>query len=463
MINAGRINEGTEDRVVPGGGTFRLGLIAMSGVRAWSEELNRAGLTMPGVVERGRVIASMPSLSLLTLAGLTPRDVEVSYHEIRDLRAHGPLPEAFDLVAISTMSAQVFDAYAVAKHYRERGIPVVMGGLHVTAMPDEALQHCTSVVVGEAEPVWARVIEDARARRLKPRYSAEEDGLPEYTFAAAPLPRFDLLEIEKYNRLPVQTARGCPHKCEFCASSILLTDGYKVKPVEKVIEEIRFIKTLWARPFIELADDNSFASRGQARQLLAALAKEDIAWFTEADISIAQDPELLRAMRAAGCRQVLIGLESPEENGLSKLELRRDWKLRQFPKVESAIREIQSHGITVNGCFILGLDGHGPEVFERVLEFADRTSLYDVQITVLTPFPGTPLYTRLLAEDRILHPGEWQRCTLFDVNFRPAGMTAEELQRGLVTLAQRLYEPERILDRRRGFYAGLRRDAKRAS
>lgn len=434
---------------------MRLGLIAMSGVRAWSAELNAAGLTMPGVVERGRVIASMPSLSLLTLAALTPPDVEVSYHEIRDLRAHGPLPENFDLVAISTMSAQVFDAYAVADHYRARGVPAVMGGLHVTALPEEALAHASAVVVGEAEPLWPALIEDFRAGRLRPRY--ESPAGASFDLARAPRPRFDLLDIEKYNRLPVQTARGCPHRCEFCASSVLLTGGYALKPAAKVLDEVRFIKSLWSDPFIELADDNSFASRRHARELLTALAGEGVPWFTEADLSIADDPELLTLMRRAGCRQVLIGLESPRESGLSGLELRRDWKLRQFPRAEAAVRTIQSHGITVNGCFILGLDGHTPEVFGDVLAFADRAGLYDVQITVQTPFPGTPLYTRLLAEGRILHPGQWQRCTLFDVNFVPTHMTPEELQRGLVELARRLYDEEAVRRRRETFFAQRRR------
>ncbi|MFG0283513.1 MAG: radical SAM protein [Phycisphaerales bacterium JB039] len=436
---------------------FRLCLIAMSGVRAWSEELNAAGLTMPGVVERGRVIASMPSLGLLTLAGLTPPDVEIAYHEIADLRKAGPLPEGFDLVAISTMSAQVFDAYTVADRYRSRGVQVVMGGLHVTAMPEEALAHCTAVVVGEAEPVWAQVVEDARRGRLGGIYKADPWGA--FDMLQAPIPRYDLLDIDKYNRLPVQTARGCPHNCEFCASSITLTSRYKPKPVERIMAEIRFIKRLWPQPFIELADDNSFACRGHAKELLRELAKEGVQWFTEVDISIARDGELLDLMARAGCRQVLIGLESPQPEGLDTLELRANWKLRQFPKYEAAIHAIQSRGITVNGCFILGLDGHTPATFGAVHDFARRCGLYDVQITVLTPFPGTPLYERLLAEGRILEPGAWHKCTLFDVNFEPRGMTAAELQQGLVDLAGRLYDPEAVRQRRERFFQMRRRAA----
>jgi len=429
---------------------MRLGLIAMSGVRVQNAELMAAGLTLPGFVERSEVIASLPSLSMLTLAALTPADVEVSYHEVADLDTDRP-PTAFDLVAITTMSAQAPEAYALADRYRALGVPVVMGGLHATAVPDEAQRHADSVIVGEGEPVWARVLEDFGAGRLQARYTS--DGL--YDLARAPMPRYDLLDPGKYNRLTVQTSRGCPHKCEFCASSILLTPGYKVKPIEKVIAEIREIKRIWPRPFIEFADDNSFAMKGHYKRLLSALAPEKVRWFTEADQSIADDPELLALMRRAGCRQVLIGLESPEQAGLRGLERNNDWKLRQFPRSEEAVRTIQRAGITVIGCFILGLDGHGPEVFDHVHDFAARTNLYDVQVTVQTPFPGTPLYARLARTGRLTHPGDWARCTLFDVNYEPTGMTARELEDGLRGLVGRLYDPAFIKRRRAGYFRDL--------
>lgn len=428
---------------------MKLGMIAMSGVRAASEELNRAGLTMPGVMERGRVIASMPSLSLLTLAALTPADWDIHYHEIADLRSEPELPDGFDLVAIATFSAQVFDAYAVADEYRARGVPVVMGGLHVTVLPDEAAQHADCVVVGEAEPLWPTVLADFIRGELKPRYGPAPRP---FDLADAPIPRYDLLDVDKYNRFPLQTSRGCPFRCEFCASSILLREPYAVKPVERVLAELHAIKDVWAHPFIEFADDNSFVNQRHYRALLESLASENVAWFTECDISVAQDDDLLAAMRRAGCRQVLIGLESPTRAGLNGLELRGNWKLDHSAEYEAAIRKIQSYGITVNGCFILGLDGHGPEAFDHVFDFAMRTGLYDVQITVQTPMPGTPLYARLEKAGRILRPGAWETCTLFDVNFEPTDMTPDELQQGIVALAQRLYAPEYQDARRHQFF-----------
>lgn len=429
---------------------MRIGLIAMSGIRAASEELMAVGLTLPGVVERSRIVASMPSLSLLTLAALTPPDVEVEYHEIHDLRKHGDLPSGFDLVAIATFTAQVFDAYAVARHYRERGVPTVMGGLHVTKLPDEALQHCTSVVIGEAEPLWPTVVDDARHGRLKQRYQMPVGF--EYDLRESPLPRFELLDASRYNRVTVQTSRGCPHLCDFCASSIFLTNRYKLKPVERVLAEVRRVKELWPQPFVEFADDNSFVHKAHYRELMTALRDARIGWFTEADISVADDPELLDLMRESGCRQVLIGLESPSEAGLNGVEVRRNWKLRQRSRYEQAVHAIQSHGITVNGCFILGLDGDGEEVFDSIYSFCDRTALFEVQLTVLTPFPGTPLYDRLLREGRILEPGAWQKCTLFDVNHRPTRMSPERLQQGLIELAKRVYDPQFVQHRRERFF-----------
>jgi radical SAM superfamily enzyme YgiQ (UPF0313 family) len=426
---------------------MKIGLIAMSGVRADDPELTKLGLSMPGILERGNVIASLPSLSLLTLAALTPPDIHVEYREVRDLAAQGDPPMDYDLVAISCLSSQVLDAYALARRYRSAGVPVVMGGLHITAEPEEALQHCTSVVVGEGEPSWPRLVDDFCRGALQRLYRSEH----EYDLACAPIPRYELLEIDKYNRLPVQTSRGCPHRCDFCASSILLTKKYKVKPVENVIAEIRRIKQLWRHPFIEFADDNSFVLRHHYKRLLAAVKQERIRWFTECDISVADDVELLDLMRESGCREVLIGLESPTPSGLRGIETRRNWKLHQLPKYEAAVRKIQCRGIAVNGCFVLGLEGDTTATFDEIYGFVDRTNLFDVQVTVMTPFPGTPLYRRLLAEDRILEPGAWNKCTLFDVNFIPRNMTPEELRQGLRGLIQRLYDPAFMHDRRERF------------
>jgi len=425
----------------------RIGLIAMSGVRAHNPELTKLGLTLPGFVDRNKIIASLPSLGLLTLAGLTPVKFAVRYHEIADLKTLPEMPADFDLVAISTFTAQFYEACAVADFYRARHIPVVMGGITASALREQAAAHCDSVVIGEGELLWPEVLADFARGALKPFYFAKR----EFDLADAPLPRFDLLDPDKYNRLTVQTSRGCPHRCEFCASSILLTPRYKVKPVEKVIAEIREIKKLWPRPFIEFADDNSFVRREHYKKLLRELAKEKLRWFTEADVRVAEDDDLLRLMRDSGCQQVLVGLESPSRTSLFGVEMKSNWKLRQRDFYLDAIAHIQSFGITVNGCFILGLDGDTRDVFDDVLNFVRESGLYEVQVTFQTAFPGTPLYARLKREGRVLRDGAWDLCTLFDINFRPKNMSVEQLENGFLRLVRQLYSADETHERRAQF------------
>lgn len=433
---------------------MKLGLIAMSGVRVQNAALMELGLTLPGFVERSKVIASLPSLALLTLAGMTPPEIDVSYIEVPDLAAVDGLPGEFDAVAIASYSALIKDAYALADRYRAAGTAVILGGLHVSALPEEAQRHADAVVVGEAEPVWMRVMHDLLHGMLQPRYDARGQS---FDLAEAPMPRFDLLDIERYNRLTVQTQRGCPFSCEFCASSIRLSPRFKVKPVEKVVAEIRRIKEIWRRPFIELADDNTFANKAHGKRLVRALAEENIRWFTETDISIADDLELLSLLRDSGCAQVLIGFEHPSRGGVEGIEQKANWKAKQVDRYREAIDRIQAHGISVNGCFILGLDGTDESSFQEVLDFVDTSGLSEVQVTLQTPFPGTPLYDRLRRDGRLLDPEGWERCTLFDVNFRPDPMSVAALEQGFQHLVGEIYRDDRVRRRRKAFRACLRK------
>jgi radical SAM superfamily enzyme YgiQ (UPF0313 family) len=309
------------------------------------------------------------------------------------------------------------------------------------------------VVLGEGEVSWPRLLADLKQGALAAVY----DGRGErFDLADAPMPRFDLLDLDRYNRLTVQTQRGCPRACEFCAASMRISPAFKVKPVGKVIAELERITELWHEPFIEFADDNTFASRRHGKRLMRALAGESIRWFTETDVSVARDPELLALMRDAGCAQVLIGLESPQAEGLHGLETRSGWKERQRDFYMEAVRRIQDHGISVNGCFVLGLDGTGLESFDAVRAFVRDSGLHEVQITVMTPFPGTPLYDRLKQEGRLLREDAWELCTLFDVNFVPQRMTVQELEQNFVSLAADLYGEAETRRRRAAFYRQLR-------
>ncbi len=432
---------------------MKIALVAMSGIRACDEELLRLGLTLPGFVERSKTIASLPSLGLLTLAGMTPERHSIEYVEVPELKDTAFSPEGFNLVAISSYSAQIGEAYQLASRCRQANVPAVIGGPHVTALPDEALDHSDAVVVGEGEACWHDVLKDAEAGKLSGVYGSADGA---YDLSDAPMPAFGLLDISKYNRLTVQTSRGCPRRCEFCGGSVLLTSKYKQKPISKVLKEIDAILQIWERPFIEFADDNSFVDRAYWKELLGQLKDKKIKWFTETDLSVSEDAQLLELMRQSGCAQVLIGLESPVEAGLAGLELRTDWKLKKFPEYKQAIRTIQSHGVTVNGCFVIGLDGQTPEIFDQVFDFVRLSELYEVQVTILTAFPGTPLYERLGRENRILEDRQWQKCTLFDINFRPKNMSVAELSDGFKRLAVQLYSDDFTQWRRNNFKKYLR-------
>jgi radical SAM superfamily enzyme YgiQ (UPF0313 family) len=429
---------------------MRVGLIAMSGVRVKNPELVALGVTLPQFVNRGKVVASLPSLGLLTVAALTPPDVDVAYREIGEFNPSDEL-EQFDLVGISSFTAQIDEAYALADRYRELGVPVVLGGLHVSLLQNEAMAHADAIVVNGAEGAWPQVVQDVRDGRLRRRYEGARNRVfeaPNYR-----VPRFDLLRGRPYNRITVQTSRGCPLACEFCAASLRITDRFQQKSVLQSVTEIKAALQVTDHPFFELADDNTFVNKKWGKAFLRAIQPLGLRWFTESDISVAQDDELLELLAASGCKQILIGLESPTAGDLKGIDP-HNWKHKRHGDYLRAIDKIQSHGISVNGCFILGLDSHTPDTFVELRDFIKRSGLLEVQITVQTPFPGTPLYARLKQDGRLLEERFWDKCTLFDVNFQPKNMSVETLEKGLRWMFSEVYsETER--KRRTRHYADI--------
>lgn len=435
----------------------RVLFLAMSGVRVFDQELLAWGLTLPGFVERSRVIASLPSLGLLTLAAHTPEDWKIAYREYDEMphrAAQSIADDGFTVVAISSLTARIEEAYTLSRELRSVGILVIIGGLHASALPEESAEHCDIVVKGEGESIWPHLIADLERGSWLPFYDSATCGLPSHFHETQPVPRFDLLDLDCYNRLTLQTTRGCPLHCSFCAASRTISP-YRKKSLKQVRRELEAILGLWPRPFIELADDNTFVDKAWSRELVAMLAEYPVKWFTESDISLADDDRLLRLLGLSGCAQVLIGLESASAESMRGLDT-RNWKSLRHRDFSDKVRRIQDHGISVNGCFIIGFDHDGPDIFRRTLDYVDSLELAEVQITLLTPFPGTSLRQRLEQEKRLLPGTSWSQHTLFDLTFEPACMSVEAMRSGFRDLMCAVYSDERAAHRRKTFQHCIR-------
>ena len=435
----------------------KLLLVAMSGVRVFDQELLSLGLTLPGFVERSRVIASLPSLGLLTLAAHSPQDWEIVYREYDELpddAATTIAAEGFGVVAISSLTARIDETYALSRQLRAAGLLVILGGLHVSALPIEAESQSDIVVKGEGERIWPQVIADIEHGTWRSLYDSSVTASPSSFHELHPVPRYDLLDLDRYNRLTLQTTRGCPLHCSFCAASRTISP-YRKKSLAQIRRELESILALWPRPFIELADDNTFVDKKWARELVRLLADHPVKWFTESDISLADDPELLHLLGGSGCAQILIGLESAASESMRSVDS-QDWKSRRHRHYKEQIKRIQEHGVSVNGCFIIGFDQDGPDIFQRTLDFIDSLELSEVQITLLTPFPGTPLRDQLAREGRLLPSASWNQHTLFDLTFQPALMTVHEMKTGFRELMQEVYSDQRVATRRKTFQRCIR-------
>lgn len=429
----------------------------MSGVRVYNKRLLELGLTLPGFVDRSKVIASLPSLGLLTLAAHTPDNWEIIYKELdnyTETEINEIINERPDIIAFSSLTARINETYSLADRFRERGIKVVIGGLHVSALPNEAMKFADCIIQGEGEIIWETLLSDYENNKLKPLYSSLSNSDYTFHFNSSKVPKYELLDISKYNRLTIQTTRGCPLHCNFCAASRTIS-SYKKKPIAQIEKELNKIFEVWDRPFIELADDNTFVDKAWSKELLKLFGNYKMKWFTETDISVAYDDELLELLAKSNCAQVLIGFETSTANGLKGID-RTDWKFKQFDNYLKAIDKIQSYGISVNGCFILGFDTDTKDTFKETEQFIKESNLSEVQITLLTPFPGTDLYKQLKQENRLLTENYWDKCTLFDVNFIPKNFSVEELENNFQELMSNIYSDEIVKERKNKFRQTLK-------
>lgn len=386
---------------------------------------------LPNFWHGGKVLG--PPMCLPVLASLTPPGVKI--HLVDENVETVNLAEPADLVAISCMTASAPRGYEIADHFRARGVPVVMGGMHPSVLPQEAAEHSDAVVIGEAENQWPRVFADFAAGRPQQFYRAEERPQLE----DLPIPRRDLLRTDRYLTVNlVQTARGCPHACDFCSVSPVFGRRYRFRPIPEVIEEIRSLGSRW----VGFPDDNIVASPRRAKELFEALLPLNLRWVGQGDLSMAKDQELLKLMARSGCMAMFIGLESLSQDSLAAVNKRANIGV----DYERAIAAIHRHGIDIVGSFIFGLDPDQPGVFRQTVAFAERVKLGVAQFPVLTPFPGTPLYDRLKEEGRITS-FDWSLYTMGNVVYQPRNMTADELRQGRAYAYRRFYSLPSILRR----------------
>lgn len=365
---------------------------------------------------------------LLIVAAFIPSeyDVQIIDENIESIT----FSEKYDLVGITAMTQQATRAYQIADEFRKRGIPVTIGGIHATILPEEAKQHCDSVVIGEGENTWPILLNDLNRNALLPFYKAGET----VNLKESPLPRYDLLNKKSYTIVWLQTTRGCPHDCDFCAASKIFGAKYRFKDISQLKREIELIRKELGDILIGIADDNIVVNKNHFSLLLDYFKKSGIRWLGQSDISIAQDDEMLNMVRKSNCKFLLLGLESISAESLKTVN-NNSWKYNKLSNYSSYIGRIQGTGIGVMGSFIFGFDHDDSTVFKKTAEFVLENNLYYSNFSILTPYPGTRLRERLVKENRLLTT-PWEKYTLWDVNFIPKKMSASELQTGLFDALQ---------------------------
>jgi len=348
-------------------------------------------------------------LSLMVLAGLTPPEWEITIvDENLGVPDYPAMPRP-DLVGITAFTSQANRAYEVATHFRNLGVPVVMGGIHATMCIDEVMEYADSVVTREAESIWPQVLDDARHGSLKRQY---DGGFAEIN--NVPLARHDLLATG-YAFGAIQTTRGCPLNCSFCSVTAFNGARYRQRPIPDVVREFQSIR----EKRVLVVDDNLIGTRpehiARAKDMFRAMAQANLRkeWVAQATINFADDEELLALAAKAGCRGVFIGFESPSPEGLR--EIGKKFNLLKSRDFRASVRRIQRHNILVVGSFIIGLDIDKPGIGKRIAEVARQYGVDNLNVLFLTPLPGTRLWDEMKSQDRIAldtFPQDWKYYTL---------------------------------------------------
>ncbi len=357
----------------------------------------------------------MPQLSLHLLAGLTPSEYEVRVveEEIEDIN----LDAECDLVGISCMTSNAPRAYDLAQEFRRRGKKVVLGGIHPTILPGEALSYADAVVAGEAEDVWEQLIEDFQEDKLQRIYNHSTPDLDRYI----PLRFRKLTKKRLFNVLPVMTTRGCPYDCEFCCVSSIYGKKIRHVPVHNVVRDI---KESEGKIFLFL-DDNIFGHPRYAKELFKAIKPLKIKWIGQVSISFVRDDELMKLATESGCGALFFGIETVSETQLKRMKK----SISKIEKVEEAIKKVKDLGIHFHASMVFGFDSDTKAVFPESLDFLQRNNISTASFNILTPYPGTRVYEQFKKEGRLLTTN-WRYYDHSTVVFKPKHMIPSELQEG---------------------------------
>jgi radical SAM superfamily enzyme YgiQ (UPF0313 family) len=357
-------------------------------------------------------------LTLTTLASLVPPNLNVQI-ELRDEGIQEiALDIEADLIGMTVITGTAKRAYELSAHFRHRGISVVLGGPHVTLLPDEAQKHADAICVGYAEQSWPRLLRDFAAGRMASRY---EQG-PDFSLDNLPFPRRDLFERRHFLTQSVfEATRSCAHDCEFCVAPSAWGRKQYQKPIAHVIEDIR---GEGGRKII-FVDLNLISDTDYAARLFEALIPLRVNWFGLSTVLVAHDRLLMQLMARSGCKGLLLGFETISPDNLSGANKR----FNSPDQYSALVAELHDLGIAVQGCFVFGLDHDTPEVFDRIARFVVDVGIDLPRFAVLTPFPGTPMFRKLDAESRIL-TRDWEHYDGQHVVFQPKHMSVTELQAG---------------------------------
>ncbi len=377
-----------------------------------------------------------PILGLTLLASLFPKTYEVKV--INEVIEKVDFDAEVDLVGITGLTCVIKRAYAIADRFRERGAKVILGGVHPSLLPEEAKEHADSVFIGEAEGMLGKVITDFEAGKLKPFYKNREWS----DLKGMPLPRRDLLN-KRYRPFfkVIETTRGCPNRCEFCSVPIINGKRYRARPLKEMDQELSTIIRKKGE-YLFLSDDNVTAKEDYAFGLFEIFKRHGVKWMGFTTIKIALNEKLLEAARESGCVSLFIGFESLLQENLDNVSKR----FVNVKELSNMVKTIQNHQIGIQGAFIFGFDGDDPSIFKKTVEFVQKNNIDLPTFSVLTPFPGTSLFSRLENEGRIFDRN-WSHYDMSHVVFKPKKMTVQELQEGYLWAQKYICAPRSILKR----------------